>query len=45
MKQKKAHGMKFKQPQNGTRLNPNPTSRSKKNRTREKHMKGGHLQR
>jgi hypothetical protein len=37
--------MKLKQPQNGTKLNLNPTSKSKKNRTREKHMRGRHLQR
>jgi hypothetical protein len=37
--------MRLKQPQNGTRMNLNPTSKNKKNKTREKHMKGGHLQR
>jgi hypothetical protein len=40
MKQKKAHEMRLKQPQNGARLNLKPTPRSKKNRTKEKHKKG-----
>jgi hypothetical protein len=37
--------MKLKKPQNGVRLNPNPTPRNKRNRTKEKHMKGRQLQR
>jgi hypothetical protein len=36
---------KFKQPQNGARLGPKPTPRSKRNRTKKKHGKGRHLQR
>ncbi len=36
---------RIKQPQNGTRLNSNLAPRNKKNRTKEKHKKGGHLQR
>jgi hypothetical protein len=43
MKQMRAHEMRFKQPQNGTKLSPKSTPRSKRNKTREKHMKGKHL--
>jgi len=45
MKQTKAQKMKLKQPQNGTKLSPKPTQKNNRNRTREKHKKGGHLQR
>jgi hypothetical protein len=45
MKQMRAHKTKFKQPQNGARLSPKLTPRNKRNRTREKHERGGHLQR
>jgi hypothetical protein len=45
MKQTKAHEMKLKQPQNGIRWISKPTPRNKRNRTMEKHMKGGHPQR
>jgi hypothetical protein len=45
MKQTKAHETRLKQPQNGVRLNSKPTLRNKGNRTKEKHRKGGHLQR
>jgi hypothetical protein len=45
MKQMKAHKTKFKQPQNGIKLSLKPTPRSNRNKTREKHKKGGHLQR
>ncbi len=41
----KAQKMKLKQPQNGIKLSPKPTPRSNRSRTREKHKKGGHLQR
>jgi hypothetical protein len=41
----KAHNMKLKQTQHGVKLKPKPTPRSKKNKTREKHMKGRHMQR
>jgi hypothetical protein len=44
MKQTKACETRFKQPQNGVRLNPKPTPRSKRNRTRENHRKKGPLQ-
>ncbi len=37
--------MRFKQPQTGTKLNLKPTPKSKRNKTKEKHKKGGHLQR
>jgi len=37
--------MRLKQPQNGARLSPKPTLRSKRNRTKEKRMRGAHLQR
>jgi hypothetical protein len=43
--QTKAHKGGFKQSQNGTRLSLKPTPRSKRNRTKEKHKKGRHLQR
>jgi hypothetical protein len=43
MKQTKACKTRFKQPQNGVRLSLKPTSKSKKNKTREKHKKGEHL--
>jgi hypothetical protein len=45
MKQTRACETIFKQPQNGVRLSPKPTPRSKMNRIKEKHRKGGHLQR
>jgi hypothetical protein len=45
IKQTKACKMRFKQPQNGVRLSSKPTPKSKKNRTRDKHRRGGHLQR
>jgi hypothetical protein len=45
MKQMKACETKFKQPQNGAKLSPKLTPRNKRNRIREKHKKGGHLQR
>jgi hypothetical protein len=32
-------------PKNGVKLNLKPTLRNKTNKTREKHMKGGQLQR
>ncbi len=35
--------MSIKEPQNEARLSSKPTPRSKRNRGREKHMKGGHL--
>jgi hypothetical protein len=44
MKQTKACEMRFKQPQNGAKLGSKPTPRSNMNRIREKHMKGGHMQ-
>ncbi len=37
--------MRFKQPQNGTTLGSKPITKSKKNRTKEKHRRGGPLQR
>jgi hypothetical protein len=40
MKQTKAHETRFKQPQNGTKFNPKPTPRNKRNRTKEKHKEG-----
>jgi hypothetical protein len=45
MKQTRACETIFKQPQNGARLSLKSTPRNKMNRTREKHRKGGHLQR
>jgi hypothetical protein len=44
MKQMKACETKLKQPQNGTKLNMKPTPRNKRKKTKEKHRKGGHLQ-
>jgi hypothetical protein len=44
MKQTKAHKTKLKQPQNGIRLSLKPTPISKRNKTKEKHKKKGHLQ-
>jgi hypothetical protein len=40
----KACEMKLKQPQNGAKLSLNPTLRNKRNKTKEKHKKGKHLQ-
>jgi hypothetical protein len=37
--------MKLKWPQNGVKLNPKPTLRNKRNRTKEKHKKRKHMQR
>jgi hypothetical protein len=45
MKQTKARKTKFKQPQNGIRLNLKSTPKGKRNKTKEKHMKGGCMQR
>jgi hypothetical protein len=45
MKQKKACETRFKQPQSGVKLGPKLTPTSKRIRTREKHKKGGYLQR
>jgi hypothetical protein len=45
MKQTKAHEKKFKQPQNGVRLNLKSTPRNKRNRIWGKNRRGGHLQR
>jgi hypothetical protein len=45
MKQTKARETRFKQPQNGAKLGLKPTPRSKRNKTSEKHKKGGYLQR
>jgi hypothetical protein len=45
VEQTRAHEVEFKQPQNGARLSSKPTLRSKKNRTKDKHKKGRHLQR
>jgi hypothetical protein len=45
LKQTKAHKLILRQPQNGAKLSPKPTPRNKRNITKEKHMKGGHLQR
>jgi hypothetical protein len=39
MKQMKTCKMRFKPPQNGNRLSLKPTPRSKRNGTREKHMR------
>jgi hypothetical protein len=35
--------MKLKQPQNGVRMGPKPTLKNKRNKTKEKHRKEGHL--
>jgi hypothetical protein len=40
----KAFETRLKQPQNGIRLSSNPALRSKRNRTKEKYKKRGHLQ-
>ncbi len=45
MKQTWAHETKLEQPQNGARLSPTATLRNKRNKTKENHKKGGHLQR
>lgn len=45
MKQTKAHETKLKQPQNEVRLGLKPTPRNKKDKTMEKHRRGGSLQR
>ncbi len=45
MKQKRAREMRLKQPQNGAKLGPKLTPRSKRIKTKEKHKKGRHLQR
>jgi hypothetical protein len=45
MKQMREHETRFKQPQNGVKLSLKPISRNKRNRTKEKHKKGKHLQR
>ncbi len=37
--------MMFKQPLNGARLGLEPTQKKEKNKIKEKHRKGGHLQR
>jgi len=39
----KACKTKQNKPKNETRLSSNPTPRSKKNRIKEKHKKGGHM--
>jgi len=44
MNQTRAHETRFKQPQKGARLGLKPTPISKRNRTKEKHMRGRHLQ-
>jgi hypothetical protein len=44
MKQMWAHKTRFKLPQKGIKINLKPTTRSKRNRIKEKHKKGGHLQ-
>ncbi len=43
MKQMKAYEMNLKQPQNEIRLGPKLTPISKRNTTKEKHKRGGHL--
>jgi hypothetical protein len=43
MKQTKKCETKFKHPQNGARPNLKPTPRNKRNKTKEKHMRGKHL--
>jgi hypothetical protein len=45
MKQMKTCEMKLKKPQNGVKLSPKSTPRNKRNRFKEKHKRGGHLQR
>jgi hypothetical protein len=45
MKQTKACKTRFKQPQNGIKLSPKPTPRSKRNKTKEKHRRERRLQR
>jgi hypothetical protein len=45
MKQSKAYETKFKQPQNGVRLNMKSTPRSKRNKTWGKNKRERHLQR
>jgi hypothetical protein len=45
MKQKKAREAILKQPQNGARLGPKLTPRSKRIKTKEKHKWRRHLQR
>jgi hypothetical protein len=45
MKQIKARKTRLKQPQNGARLSPKLTPKIKRNKTRDKHKRGGHLQR
>jgi hypothetical protein len=45
LEQTRAHETKFKQTQNGVRLSSKLTLRNKRNKTREKHERGGHLQR
>jgi len=42
--QTKACETRFKQPQNGAKLNPKPTPRNKKNKIKENHKKRRHLQ-
>jgi hypothetical protein len=44
MKQTKAHKPKLKKAQNGAKLNLKPTLRSKRNTTKDKHRRGGHLE-
>jgi hypothetical protein len=44
VKQTRASETRFKQFQNGVRLSPKPTPRSKRNKTRENHRKERHLQ-
>jgi hypothetical protein len=43
-KQTKACELRFKQPQNGARLNPKPAPRNKRNKIKKNHRKRGHLQ-
>jgi hypothetical protein len=45
MKQMRACETKLKQPQNGIKLSLKPTPRNKRNRTKEKHKRGRHLER
>jgi hypothetical protein len=44
MKQMRTCKTRFKHHQNGNKLSLKPTPRSKRNRIKEKHMRGGHLQ-
>jgi hypothetical protein len=44
VKQTKARETRFKQPQNGARLSPKLVSRSMRNKTKENHKQGEHLQ-